>query len=439
MQNNNRYLQERNDALDTLKLMDGVMEIDMNSTPTIHFPHFSSENLSLAKATFDILEEMEEEVLIIVEQFWTFLLLTSGWLRLVKVKGEPIFSFEDWEDILGANIRWFEKYTDNKFLAGMILRGSGIQVPREMTIRQSRFYPVRNALMLGGKTSEVQALSQRIHERVFKQVLTFLDKHQLTKFVAKPHDGKQGNWVVIHHTETFKQKWPGRDMFEPSDSSDILLIQEMIEPYPLMNANSHAEIEKRIDEWLPIPPLFSDWNMRVLVTYDVSSWKYITAGIVCRVDEADKPVNISISASYDSFDSIMGKCWLNREKEELRKRIEDIAIKSTNAIVQYCDNKSKHPAGVPDYQVLVGVDIILDKNKNPVVIEINDMNSGCNYELMRLEWVKALYPIARAIIGKARLNQFVQMIQSKVLQAHWAQWLEDILSGKAILQIEEEI
>ena len=68
----------------------------------------------------------------------------------------------------------------------------------------------------------------------------------------------------------------------------IILVQDKIESYPLsIDGNK------------------KDWNMRVLVTYDIATKTYISAGIICRVDALDKPVNISISASFHSFDYIM--------------------------------------------------------------------------------------------------------------------------------------
>jgi hypothetical protein len=56
-----------------------------------------------------------------------------------------------------------------------------------------------------------------------------------------------------------------------------------------------------------------------------------------------------------------------------------------NAVIDYCNKKFRKPQDLPDFQVLVGVDVILDADKNPKIIEINDMHSGCNYELMKLE------------------------------------------------------
>jgi hypothetical protein len=46
------------------------------------------------------------------------------------------------------------------------------------------------------------------------------------------------------------------------------------------------------------------------------------------------------------------------------------------------------------------------------------MHSGCNYELMKLEGVKALYAIAQAIIGKAYLKNLIRSIQYQVLATY---------------------
>ncbi len=87
--------------------------------------------------------------------------------------------------------------------------------------------------------------------------------------------------------KTFEQVVPSRDLFGEAEGR-VVLIQDKIESYPLS-----IDGDKK------------DWNMRVLVTYDLETKRYISAGIVCRVDILDKPVNISISASFHSFDYIM--------------------------------------------------------------------------------------------------------------------------------------
>lgn len=439
MTNRQKYIKERNDAIESLWLLNWVEEVDMDIHPTIFFPYSSGEDISLAKAVYDVNKKEKGYFAVIIEHNGTFFLLDWQWLNHVRVKGNPVFCFRDDNEILGTNIARFWKYTDNKLLASMILNSAWIMIPRQIAIKQSRFYPVFFDLEVADKDSEeLRLLCQLIHEQTFARVMTFLDSHDIEKFVTKPHDWAQGDWVTIHHTENFQEQWAHEDMFGDSDMSQIMLVQEKIEPYTLVNRELHQQL--RIDQWLTAWWEFSDWNMRVLVTYDatdLTSGRYIPVGIVCRIDEVDKPVNISISASYDTFDTVMERCWLNGEKEILRKKIEDAAVQATVAIVNYCDKKSKRPKDIPEYQVLAWVDIILDRYKNPIVIEVNAMNSGCNYELMKLEWIESLYPIGRAIIWKARLNVLINTIQRQVVETHGIEWLTQLIDGSAKLQLEE--
>lgn len=435
-----KFNTERNDAIASLWLI-GNTEIDMDATPTIFFPIFSSEDVTLAKAVYNIIQESNSSLLVIMEHFWTFLLLNAEWFNYVRVRGEPIFAFKGGTEVLWTNIKGFAKYTDNKLFTGIILRASWLPVPQELAIRQSRLFDASVTFAGLAHSPEAKATFQAIHDRTFARVMQFLDAHKIEKFVTKPHDWRQGDGVLIRDREDFSNKWAHDTMFGVSDVSEVLLVQEKIEPYRLVYKMAHGVSNGNVQEWLEQSWQFSDWNMRVLVTYDASdmtSWKYITAGIVCRIDQADKPVNISLGASYDSFESVMEQCWLGDEKEELRKRVEDMAILATESIVAYCDKKSNRPANTPDHQVLVWVDIILDRNKNPIIIEVNDMNSGCNYELMKLEWIQSLYPIARAILGKAHLNMFIRSIKAQVLKTHGPEWLKKIIDGTLKLEMIEE-
>ncbi len=442
MATESQYLFERNDALKSLWLVSQMPEFDMDTTPTIHFPTLSGEDLSIAKAGYDVVKAENSDFQVVLEQLWLFYLLTPSGLTLIRARGKPIFSFKDSEDIIGTNIRGFAKYSSNKLLAWKILRWSWVPVPREMHLKHSRYYSVPNLVLWGKSPQEFRSASQAIHESTFARVMQFLESNWIEKFVTKPHDGKQWDGVIINQREEFAKNWANKGMFEESDISGILLIQDKIEPYRLINQLT-PDVEMRLLCWYRLlPSQYSDWNMRVLVTYDtsnLSSWNYISSGIVCRIDQVDKPVNISLSASYDSFDNVMRKCWLTEEKEVLRKKIEATAIRATEAIVTYCDNKTKRPKDVPDFQVLVWVDIILDRDKNPIVIEVNDMNSGCNYELMKLEGVEALYPIARAILGKASLNRLIERLKSQLLATYWPEWLAKVLSWQAKLDVKEDV
>lgn len=403
------------DAMNALGIQKSMPTIDMDRTSTILFPHVSSESISLARALYDIQKiHWGKWVFTILVRYGNIAYrLDDTWLHPVDFTWTPAFNFLDESQISSSNAKGFDKYSDNKLFWSMILMKNNIPTPRQTYIKQSRFSHIQK-LILSQDIKTIKQEVQKVHNKTHAKIVDFLSKSSAPKFVIKPYNWKQWDGVQISDKKSFEQVVPSNEMFGGAEGH-IILVQDKIESYPLS-----IDGDKK------------DWNMRVLVTYDIATKTYISAGIVCRVDALDKPVNISISASFHSFDYIMDQLWI-KDRQSIEESIKNTATSAVSAIVEYAHKKLKKPDGAPDFQVLAWVDIILDPDGLPIVLEVNDMHSGCNYELMKLHGVEALYPIAHAILAKATLNELIQGISKSVLgQVAFEPWDKFTIDANSI-------
>ena len=120
MATESQYLFERNDALKSLWLVSQMPEFDMDTTPTIHFPTLSGEDLSIAKAGYDVVKAENSDFQVVLEQLWLFYLLTPSGLTLIRLEENLYLALkivkilsvqisEDSRNIVVIN-SWHERY-----------------------------------------------------------------------------------------------------------------------------------------------------------------------------------------------------------------------------------------------------------------------------------------------------------------------------------------
>lgn len=139
-----------------------------------------------------------------------------------------------------------------------------------------------------------------------------------------------------------------------------MLVQEKIESFPIV-----------IDE------ARKDWNLRVLVTFNPETETHAPVGMIGRIDDDGRAVNISKSAEYIAFGEIARLAqWSEEQTEQVKRDVFDIAVRSVNAIMQRVSGNKNDLNRLANHQTIAGVDIIVTPNLEPVVIEVNSANSG---------------------------------------------------------------
>lgn len=207
------------------------------------------------------------------------------------------------------------------------------------------------------------------------------------RIVLKPAVWSGWKWIKILDSKTI-----GDDFYENNiKDSETLIIQEKIESYPI-NIN-----------WVR-----KDWNLRVLVTYDFIKKKYITSWIIWRIDKDWWPVNISLTADYIKFEEISKLAWwTKKEFKEINKKVKETAEKWVTAIANRSIRKPDEYDKFCHNQDLAWVDIIVNRKMIPYIIEMNPANSCWPYQVMKNNWIEAIYPIANAILAKATLVRII--------------------------------
>lgn len=388
----------------------------------------SGESITLAKAILDCTSNFKIVLINIVETPFGlsdggFLEVTLDWTIPTTVPGNPIYSSQSGifplVNLVG-NAHKTKKYTEDKSLMYFILSKNWISIPKQITLG----YTPRDY-----KDEEVVPWMTRIHnvwkenrEQAISTINTFLNQNGSA--VLKPISGSCWEDIVIIEAESFDQieKMEQFKIFESLRKSRCVL-QKYVPSYPV------------VENWEKM-----DWNLRALVTYDYDKKNYIVAWTTGRIDKHGGPINRSISADNISLEEIFQKAWISKKKlEKLKKKIAILCNKASHALVNVWARRMEDYSTFTNVQILFGVDIIIDENLEPHIIEVNDINSWCAYELMLLEWIESIYPIAKSILGKIdsveKLNLFAKDINKK--KAFFSNLPSEYMKGNIDLKTSE--
>lgn len=365
---------------DELELLDSyqslwinpIKNLQLNWSKTINIIIWGihQETNTIAKAISLCKSEVEKETdtiinIVIIDMEWDWKHVFD-WKDFITCKTPQTYDFSLYNSkdntLKKGNAIWFERYTDNKFLTSIILKINNIKVPSEIIFHKKWNKSWTNKQ----KVLEIEAL--------------LWDNNS---FVLKPFNLESWKWVHMLKKEDLNEEFYDKYL----KNHDTILIQEKIESYPIV-----------------IDSIKKDWNLRVLVTYDYDSRKYISTWIIWRIDNDWVPVSISLTAEYISFEQISELIWLSEtDYLKLKNDIEQTAIKSVTTIWERIWKNKEMPNILINSQSISGIDIIINKNLEPVVIEVNSANSGWIYQLMKFDWIESIFPIAQSILFKTIL------------------------------------
>lgn len=423
-------------------------------TPVIYFGYGGSEVISLAVATHQHIEATKQRATIVLidkdsyshstlekDEKWYF-------LQPVRLRDEDVDFYVHESDAtrnsdtpeikFHGNAPGFKYYSEEKRLSAIILRQAGILTPRELCLRHSRFLKYKEReknLNLTGKSFDETQHYLELFEQWLKLEQARIDYTKIEAFfqaigtdkriVLKPNRWSQWKGIKMFDYKTFvHQKNEVLDYLMTVDVFDSLLIQEKVDSY-------HLE-ENGVRK---------DWNARVLVTYNYETQEFVSAGIVIRIDNDGWPVNRSLSADFISLETVAQMAWWDEATYlKVKHDFETTAIKSVKAIKERSWKKLNSPEAVNkiNAQVLAGVDIIADQNLQMNVLEVNDVNSGCMYELMELYGTKALYVISECILTKAILWGSISSLLSTITEKIPAKYLMKALKDGTLEVTESE-
>lgn len=251
--------------------------------------------------------------------------------------------------LVGSSVR---SITDNKIIAKNIFKEEGLLIPSGIVIEQDY------------EREELVAIVKK-----------FLMGLKGNDFVVKPTVGSGGVGARMFHLD-------GTELEEVLAYIDQLLQEK-----------TAVLLETRI-----IPPLLKskwgdtilDWNIRTLVTRNEEG-EFELAGIEVRAKTKDgEPVNVHQGAQVYEIDEILDRVGLSlREKKEVLEQIKRVSFAASKAIAKAAQ-KDPFKKGSSTNSSFFGVDLILDKNFQPYVIEINSGNVGGARSLFKIREKKGL-------------------------------------------------
>jgi len=255
-----------------------------------------------------------------------------------------------------------------KDLVSRLLKNNGINVPVSMTVGvfkySEKFNPgVENPFEATAYKSymKMAPATGYIKNLLKEKASVFMSEHDLSEAVIKPVSGSCGMGVTFVNRENTAYK-----IEHMRKITDNFIIEERITP-PLLKYEGYDQQY--------------DWNFRVFVSRDDNEAPKVSPPLV-RIDKEGWPVNLSLGAARMNYDQLIEKLNLGADQaSKLLKDIMDISLKAFTAVEEEVKGKSGKNYISSDF---MGIDVIINKDFVPYILEVNDFCSGGMYDLDRV-------------------------------------------------------
>lgn len=263
-------------------------------------------------------------------------------------------TFKNRQEILGMNERnrthrrynkGNKKYADNKLLTKKILKSSGIPAPEVYGVIRKRF-----------------------------QVDSF-DFEKLPKsFVLKPARGVKGAGINIYYNRTKDEKWVLADKRKHSVGdikSHVYNILDGQFSFGVTPKPSPAVFEERIK----MHPVFKPYSYRGIPDIRIIVFKGIPVMAMLRLptEESAGKANISRGAVGVGIDMARGITTTAIKNGRVIENVPGKNIKLSGVKIPYWTKilRISHQCYVASGLGYLGVDIIIDRDNGPMVVELN--------------------------------------------------------------------
>lgn len=163
---------------------------------------------------------------------------------------------------------------------------------------------------------------------------------------------------------------------------DMALVEERITPRPFFNNEGRL----------------MDWNLRVLVTEDAAGNPIVADMEVRAAPLSGEAVNVHNGAVVYQLDTVMSLLGIQRyQYKAFKSSVEQISLKTASALKEAL-NEEKEEEEKPARIGLLGLDIILDDDFYPFVMEVNTGSVGGFGSLAKIRFGEKKYAAALPVV-----------------------------------------
>lgn len=329
-----------------------------------------------------------------------------------------LFIFKNQKDILGMNDRIFtyqvlnkgkRKIADNKILTKKLLEANEIPTPKLFAVIKD------------------------------KEQLDELDFEALPKsFVLKPTTGYKGAGINIYYNRSKDGRWILADRKKHSINDIKEHIRNILDGQYSLDSR-HAENSAFLEERVKMANSFKTYSYRGIPDIRVIVYKGVPVMAMLRLptQESEGKANLNRGAIGVGVDMALGVTTSAVKNGRVIEFLPGTKIRLSGIKIPYWTKilRLAHRCQKTSELGFLGVDIIIDRDKGPMVVELNSRpglgiqvanQAGLKERLLRLRKLKSVSEDRAVRLAK---DLFGGEIESEI----------ESISGREVIGLEEEI